>query len=115
MTQLGMLGNDADGTYTWGDDEEVITKDLGVMYDKNNDTTTYYFVLKNDIKFSNGSALTIKDVLFNYYVYLDPSYTGSSTIYSTDIVGLKAYRTQSNDEKEQENFERRSKRPQRNA
>ncbi len=104
MTQLGMLGNDADGTYTWGDDEEVITKDLGVMYDEKNDTTTYYFVLKNDIKFSNGSALTIKDVLFNYYVYLDPSYTGSSTIYSTDIVGLKAYRTQSNDEKEQENF-----------
>ena len=35
------------------------------------------------------------DVLFNLYVYLDPVYTGSSTMYSTDIKGLKAYRTQS--------------------
>lgn len=104
MTQLGMLGNDKDGNYTWGDDEEVITKDLGIVYDSKSDTTTYYFSLKNNIKFSNGSPLTIKDVLFNYYVYLDPAYTGSSTIYSTDIVGLKAYRTQSENESEQKNF-----------
>ena len=104
MTQLGMLGNDAKGNYTWGDDEEVITKDLGIMYNEAADTTTYYFVLKNNIKFSNGSALTIKDVLFNYYVYLDPAYTGSSTIYSTDIVGLKAYRTQTQDKGQQDSF-----------
>lgn len=104
MTQLGMLGNDKDGNYTWGDGEEVITKDLGIVYDKASDTTTYYFAMKNNIKFSNGSPLTIKDVLFNYYVYLDPAYTGSSTIYSTDIVGLKAYRTQSTSEKEQDSF-----------
>lgn len=104
MTQLGMLGNDKDGNYTWGDNEEVVTKDLGIVYDKEKNTTTYYFALKNDVKFSNGSALTIKDVLFNYYVYLDPAYTGSSTIYSTDIVGLKAYRTQSTNEDEQKNF-----------
>ncbi len=104
MTQLGMLGNDESGNYTWGDDEEVITKDLGIVYDKANDTTTYYFAMKNNIKFSDGSALTIKDVLFNYYVYLDPAYTGSSTIYSTDIVGLKAYRTQSENKNEQDNF-----------
>ena len=103
MTQLGMLGNDKDGNYTWGDNEEVITKDLGIVHNSDG-TTTYYFALKNDVKFSNGSPLTIKDVLFNYYVYLDPAYTGSSTIYSTDIVGLKAYRTQSENEDEQKNF-----------
>ena len=33
-------------------------------------------------------------MLFNLYVYLDPVYTGSSTMYSTDIVGLQDYRTQ---------------------
>ena len=33
-------------------------------------------------------------MLFSLYVYLDPAYTGSTTIYSTDIVGLAAYRTQ---------------------
>ena len=36
----------------------------------------------------------MEDVLFNYYVYLDPVYTGSNTLYSTDILGLTEYRTQ---------------------
>ncbi len=56
--------------------------------------TTYRFLIKNNIKFSDGTPLTIKDVLFNMYVYLDPTYSGSSTMYSTDIKGLTAYRTQ---------------------
>ena len=56
--------------------------------------TEYEFVIKNGIKFSDGKDLTIKDVLFNLYVYLDPMYTGSSTMYSTNILGLKAYRMQ---------------------
>lgn len=60
-------------------------------------TTEYEFIIKKGIKFSNGSDLTIEDVLFNLYVYLDPVYTGNSTIYSTDIVGLEAYRTQTAD------------------
>ena len=98
MTQIGMLGNDKDGKKpTYGDDEAVVTKDLQIVTEGTEDvdqTTTYYFVLKNNVRFSNGSYLTIKDVLFNLYVYLDPAYSGSSTIYSTDIVGLKKYRTQ---------------------
>ncbi len=105
MTQLSMLSNDENGKVTYGDDEAVITKDLQIVSDGTEDGfTTYYFVLKNNIRFSDGVYLTIKDVLFNYYVYLDPAYTGSSTIYSTDIVGLKAYRTQTRNENEQENF-----------
>jgi hypothetical protein len=36
----------------------------------------------------------MEDVLFNFYVYLDPVYTGSNTLYSTDILGLSEYRTQ---------------------
>ena len=107
MTQIGMLGNDKDGKVTYGDSEAVVTKDLEIITKGEEDvdqTTTYYFVLKNNVKFSNGSALTIKDVLFNLYVYLDPVYTGSSTIYSTDIVGLKEYRTQETDENEQDSF-----------
>ena len=107
MTQLGMLSNDKDGKYTYGDNEAAVTKDLEIITEGTPDvdqTTTYYFVLKNNVRFSNGSYLTIKDVLFNLYVYLDPAYTGSSTIYSTDIVGLKAYRTQTENEKEQDAF-----------
>lgn len=105
LTQLAMLGNDMEGNPVCGDDEAVIVKDYEIT--DNGETgdnlkTTYKFVLKNNIKFSNGSALTIKDVLFNFYVYLDPAYTGSSTIYSTDIVGLKEYRTQEENENEQD-------------
>ncbi|MDE7380082.1 MAG: hypothetical protein K2N14_03420, partial [Clostridia bacterium] len=112
MTQLGMLGNDKDGNYTYGDNEAVIVKDLEIKTQgtpKVDQTTTYSFVLKNNIKFSNGSPLTIKDVLFNMYVYLDPVYSGSSTMYSTDIVGLKEYRTQSDSESEQDAFMERFK------
>ena len=104
MTQIGMLGNDSKGNVTYGADEAVVALDVDSVYDEIEDTTTYYLVLKNNVKFSNGSPLTIKDVLFNLYVYLDPVYTGSSTIYSTDIVGLKEYRTQQGDEKSQERF-----------
>ena len=108
MTQIGMLSNDKDGKPVYGDNEAVVTKDLEIRSNNGVEDvdlqTTYYFVLKNNVKFSNGSPLTIKDVLFNLYVYLDPAYTGSSTIYSTDIVGLKEYRTQEDNENEQDKF-----------
>lgn len=107
MTQLGLISNNDKGEVAYGDDEEVIAKDVKIVHEKEGDTiktTTYYFVLKNDVKFSNGSYLTMKDVLFNYYVYLDPIYSGSSTMYSTDIVGLKEYRTQTANENEQDRY-----------
>ena len=56
--------------------------------------TTYEFLIKNDMKFSDGEPLTIMDILFNMYVYLDPVYSGSNTMYSTKIKGLQAYRQQ---------------------
>ncbi len=106
MTQISMLGNDKNGGVVYGDNEAVVAKDLQIVTtgSGDNEETTYFFVLKNNVKFSNGSALTIKDVLFNLYVYLDPAYTGSSTIYSTDIKGLQAYRTQEQDKDEQDSF-----------
>ena len=106
MTQMGMLGNNKLGEVTTfkSNGDAVVVYDYEIVEDKDDDTTTYYLAIRNDIKFSNGSPLTIKDVLFNLYVYLDPVYTGSSTIYSTDIVGLNEYRTQQADEEEQERF-----------
>ena len=107
-TQIGMLGNDKNGKVTYGNDEPVVVLDYETVVNGSEGdddyTTTYKFVLKNNIKFSNGSPLTIKDVLFNLYVYLDPVYYGSSTIYSTDIVGLQEYRTQEVDEEAQDRF-----------
>ena len=97
MTQIGMLTygyENGEVVVAFGDDEAVVVKDYISKYDSASDTTTYTFVLKNGILFSDGHPLTIEDVLFNLYVYLDPVYTGSSTMYSTDIQGLQDYRTQ---------------------
>ena len=108
MTQIGMLSVDKDGNPVCGENEATVALDYKVTYlaDDAGTVTTdaskalytdYEFVIKNGIKFSDGEPLTIKDVLFNLYVYLDPVYMGSATIYSTDIVGLKAYRAQDPD------------------
>ena len=96
MTQIGMLGSkyvDGEVQVAYGEDEAVVVKDYEII-ENDDDTVTYNFVLKNGIKFSDGEPLTMEDVLFNYYVYLDPVYTGSNTLYSTDILGLSEYRTQ---------------------
>ena len=97
MTQIGMLtskvGEDGKVGVAFGENEAVVTLDYESVENSDN-TTSYYFVLKNGIKFADGEPLTMEDVLFNYYVYLDPVYTGSNTLYSTRIQGLKEYRTQ---------------------
>ena len=87
LTQIGMIGNNSAGEPIVGENEDVVVLDyseetrdatdddkaIGASEDK---VTEYKFVLKNNIKYSNGSALSIKDVLFNLYVYLDPIYNG---------------------------------------
>ncbi len=97
MTQIGMLTSKyVNGAIEvgYGDNEAVVVKDYKQEYNADKDETVYTFVLKNGIQYSDGEPLTMEDVLFNMYVYLDPVYTGSSTMYSTKIKGLSAYRTQ---------------------
>ncbi len=108
MTQIGMLTSDTDekgdAAIAFGPDYAVAVLDFDTSYDINEKSenpdkqgvTTYTFVIKNGLKYSDGEPLTIEDVLFNLYVYLDPVYTGSSTMYSTDIQGLSQYRIQQN-------------------
>ena len=55
-------------------------------------TVTYDIKLREDLKFSDGEPVTIDDVIFSMYVFLDPTYDGSVTMYSTPIVGLEEYR-----------------------
>ena len=117
QTQIGMMSANSKGEPYCGDDEptvalnyrQVITYE-GEDFENGSAPnlngrdpnlipvddyyTTYQFLIKNHIKFSDGEDLTIKDVVFNLYTYLDPVYTGSSTIYSTAIKGLKEYRNQ---------------------
>ncbi|MGN1307491.1 MAG: ABC transporter substrate-binding protein [Faecousia sp.] len=83
--------NGTDYTYTG-------PADISVNYDDASDTTTYHIKIRDDLVFSDGEPLTAKDILFTYYVLCDPTYAGSSTLYSVDIQGLQNYRTQTTDE-----------------
>ena len=56
-------------------------------------TVDYNITMKQGVKFSDGEEMTIDDVIFSYYVLLDPTYDGISTLYSIPIKGLDAYRT----------------------
>ena len=60
---------------------------------ENPDGTVHYDItLREGIRFSDGTPLTIDDVIFSLYVPLDPSYDGIMTLYSLPIAGLEEYR-----------------------
>ena len=61
---------------------------------ENEDGTVFYdFTLRDDIVFSDGEPMTIDDVIFSMYVLCDPTYDGSSTLFSMPIEGLAEYRS----------------------
>lgn len=72
--------------------------DTNVDYDEATDTTTYTARLRVGMKFSDGEPVTADDIIFTYYTLLDPSYVGSTTLSSYDILGLKDYQTQTTSE-----------------
>jgi peptide/nickel transport system substrate-binding protein len=60
---------------------------------ENDDGTVYYdMTIRDDIYFTDGTNATIDDVIFGLYVVLDPTYDGSTTMYSMPIEGLAEYR-----------------------
>ena len=106
QTQIGMLSSDKNGQplSDWTEpcvsfDHSVVKVNCNEHHQINNNEVTdmhteYYFALKDNIKFGDGTPLTVHDVLFNMYMFLDPAYTGSSTMYSVNIDGLTEYRLQ---------------------
>ncbi len=104
LTQLGLLGADRKGEmilngiegetreYNGTDYTYYGTSDCTVTENADG-TVTYDIKLRDDLKFSDGEPVTIDDVIFSMYVYLDPTYDGSVTMYSTPIVGLEEYRS----------------------
>ncbi len=76
--------NGTDYTYRGIADCEITENENGTVY--------YDFTLKEGVKFSDGSAVDIDDVIFSLYVPLDPSYDGIMTMYSLPIEGLTEYR-----------------------
>ena len=110
MTQLSLMVTDRVGaivfdaiegeTHNYNGTDYLYTgpADLSVVYDEATNTTTYTAKLRDDLVFSDGTPVTADDIIFTYYTLLDPSYVGSTTLYSYDIVGLQDYRTQTTSE-----------------
>lgn len=104
LVNASLLTLDRTSSVVAGDEYATVALDYSIYYTDNQfkkkdtfeagDYVVYEIVLKNDAKFSDGRVITADDVLFNYYVYLDPAYEGSSTLYTLPILGLSDYRTQ---------------------
>ena len=104
MTQIGLFNSDrvgapvlkgiegetrnyngTDYTYYGPADIDMVTNSDG--------TVDYKITLREDLKFSDGEPVTIDDVIFSMYVLCDPTYDGSSTLFSAPIEGMDAYRS----------------------
>lgn len=103
-TQLGLLSSDRMGAIVFkGIEGETIAyngtdytyygpADL-VVTENADGTVDYDFTLREDIKFSDGEPVTIDDVIFSMYVFCDPTYDGSTTLFTQPIKGMQEYRS----------------------
>lgn len=69
--------------------------DIDWVYDEKTNITTYTAKLREDLTFSDGEPITADDLIFTYYVYLDPAYEGPITLNSFPILGLANYQMNS--------------------
>lgn len=104
MTQVSLLTTDRVGGIVYNaiegekvgfegtDHEYKGIADVKVDYDEAADVTTYNIKLKEGVLFSDGHEMDADDIIFNYYVYSDPTYTGSTSFYSFPIIGMTNYR-----------------------
>lgn len=103
LTQLRLLSNDRAGMVVYrGIEGETIPyngtdytyygpADLTVA--ENPDGTVWYdFTLREALCFSDGTPLTVDDLIFSLYVLCDPAYNGPSKLNTMPIQGLRDYR-----------------------
>ena len=105
LTQVNLLTMDRTGapvynaiegeTIPYNGTDYTYTGVADISVEKGEETTTYDIKLREDVKFSDGENLTADDLIFTFYVLSDPSYTGTSSFYSTPIIGMKNYRANS--------------------
>ena len=104
MTAVPLLNSDRTGAIIMKGIEGETVEYNGTAYTytgiadatitENADGTVFYdFVLRDDVTFSDGEPLTVDDVIFSIYVYCDPAYDGSSTLFAQPIEGMEAYRS----------------------
>lgn len=104
LTQISLLGTDRVGaivekgiegeTRPYNGTDYTYTGPADLTITENADGTVYYdFTLRDDLQFSDGTPVDIDDVIFSMYVYADPTYDGSTTLYSQPILGMDQYRS----------------------
>ena len=65
-----------------------------VTVTQNDDESVDYTIrIRDDQVFSDGEPMTIDDIIFDMYVFCDPTYDGSTTLFSMPIEGLQEYRS----------------------
>ena len=65
-----------------------------VVVTQNDDgSVDYTITIRDDQKFSDGEPVTIDDYIFSFYVFCDPTYDGSTTLYALPIEGMEEYRS----------------------
>lgn len=100
---LSLMGSDRVGnpvlngiegeTRSYNGTDYTYTGPANIVVTENADGTVYYDItMRDDIVFSDGTPADIDDVIFGIYVYCDPTYDGSTTLYSQPIEGMDAYR-----------------------
>ena len=104
IMNTALVSVNSDGTLSFGEGKNALAKDVlitfttadGVESEKYVDgaQVTYTFVLKNDMKFSNGKSISANDVLFTLYTLLDPLYDGAYNLKSLAVKGLERYSLQ---------------------
>lgn len=62
-----------------------------ITVDQAEDSTTYTVELRQGVLFADGEEMNADDLIFSIYVLLDPSYTGSQTLTSNNIIGYDDY------------------------
>lgn len=67
--------------------------DLKIQYDEALDRTTCTWTLADGLRFQDGVYADADDIIFSYYVFLDPAYSGPYAVYAVPIVGLSSYRS----------------------
>ena len=109
MVNVGLAATDASGTVVAGPQYDTYGQSYDIWYTRDLETLTaksayepgdyvvIEVVLKNGAFFSDGTLMTADDVLFNYYVYLDPAYDGPVDLSALPIAGLGDYRMQVRD------------------
>lgn len=104
VTQVSLVYNDRSGEFIYNGIEGETTQYNGTDYTyygptdltitENEDGTVYYdFKLRDDLTFSDGEPVTADDIIFSFYVFCDPTYDGSASVYSLPIEGMEEYRS----------------------